>query len=64
MWVASASVVERRKKDYWSGYRNDDEFDDAGNLANALKGDGKGQFSKIQVRKALRGLGREDRMRL
>jgi pyrimidine and pyridine-specific 5'-nucleotidase len=54
----------KKKKGYWSGYRDDDEFDDAGDLAKALKGDGKGQFSEIQVRKALRGLGREERMRL
>jgi len=54
----------KKKKGYWSGYRDDDEFDDAGDLTKALKGDGKGQFSEIQVRKALRGLGREERMRL
>ncbi|PPQ94181.1 hypothetical protein CVT25_003818 [Psilocybe cyanescens] len=54
----------RKRKGYWSGYRDDEEYDDAGDLAKALKGDGKGQFSEIEVRKALRGLGREERMRL
>ncbi|KAF8962105.1 hypothetical protein BDZ97DRAFT_1826407 [Flammula alnicola] len=54
----------RKRKGYWSGYRDDEEYDDAGDLAKALKGDGKGQFSEVEVRKALRGLGREERMRL
>ncbi|KAF8154498.1 hypothetical protein B0H34DRAFT_799277 [Crassisporium funariophilum] len=54
----------KKRKGYWSGYRDDDEYDEAGDLVRALKGDGKGQFSEIEVRKALRGLGREERMRL
>ena len=54
----------KRRKGYWSGYRDDEEYDDAGDLAKALRGDGKGQFSELEVRKALRGLGRDERMRL
>jgi pyrimidine and pyridine-specific 5'-nucleotidase len=54
----------KKKKGYWSGYRDDEEFDDAGDLVKALKGDGNGQFSELEVRKALRGLAREERMRL
>lgn len=54
----------KKRKGYWSGYRDDEEYDDAGDLARALKGDGKGQFSELEVRKALRGLSREERMRL
>lgn len=54
----------KKRKGYWSGYRDDEEYDDAGDLIKALKGDGKGQFSELEVRKALRGLGREERMRL
>jgi pyrimidine and pyridine-specific 5'-nucleotidase len=33
-------------------------------LTKALRGDGKGVFSENEVRKALRTLGREERMRL
>jgi pyrimidine and pyridine-specific 5'-nucleotidase len=33
-------------------------------LAKALKGDGKGVFNELDVKRAIRGLGREDRMRL
>ncbi|KAF9479123.1 hypothetical protein BDN70DRAFT_879098 [Pholiota conissans] len=54
----------KKRKGYWSGYRDDEEFDDAGDLAKAIRGDGKGQFSELEVRKALRGLSREERMRL
>ncbi|KAJ3507730.1 hypothetical protein NLJ89_g6145 [Agrocybe chaxingu] len=54
----------KKRKGYWSGYRDDEEFDDDGDLIKALKGDGSGQFSEVEVRKALRGLGREERMRL
>ncbi|KAF9540693.1 hypothetical protein CPC08DRAFT_824448 [Agrocybe pediades] len=54
----------RKRKGYWSGYRDDEEDDEPGDLAKALRGDGKGQFSEKEVRKALRGLGREERMRL
>lgn len=54
----------KKRKGYWSGYRDDDEYDDAGDLSKALRGDSKGQFNELEVRKALRGLGREERMRL
>lgn len=58
----------KRRKGYWSGYRDDydetDGYEGDVDLARALKGDGKGGFSEIEVRKALRGLGREERMRL
>ena len=58
----------RRKRGYWAGYREDEEEEDDGgdgeSLVRALKGDGKGGFSEKEVRKALRGLSREDRMRL
>ncbi|KAF8347588.1 hypothetical protein F5887DRAFT_956525 [Amanita rubescens] len=59
----------RRRKGYWTGYRDDEEEedDDDGDrlsLVRALKGDAKGGFSEKEVRKALRGLSREDRMRL
>jgi pyrimidine and pyridine-specific 5'-nucleotidase len=64
----------KRKKGYWSGYREEDEddgdFDDEDDdntygkrLIKALKGKGN-DFSERDVRKALRGLGREGRMRL
>lgn len=63
----------KRKKGYWSGYREEDEdsddFDDDNDddygkrLIKALKGRGN-EFSERDVRKALRGLGREGRMRL
>jgi pyrimidine and pyridine-specific 5'-nucleotidase len=61
----------KKKKGYWSGYRDDDSeeegFDSKGNpkaLVKALKGDGKGRFSEIEVRRVVRGLGKEERMRL
>jgi pyrimidine and pyridine-specific 5'-nucleotidase len=61
-----------KKRGYWSGYRDDsDEEEGEGErgkggkaLVKALKGNGKGKFSEIEVRKVLRGLGREERMRL
>ena len=63
----------KKKRGYWSGYRDDSDeeegeggraFDGKGALVKALKGDGKGKFSEIEVRRVLRGFGREDRMRL
>ena len=62
----------KKKRGYWSGYRDDSDeegdgergFEGKGALVKALKGDGKGRFSEIEVRKVLRGLGREERMRL
>ena len=62
---------KKKKRGYWSGYRDDSdeeegegEFEGKGALVKALKGDGMGKFSEIEVRKVLRGLGREERMRL
>lgn len=49
---------------YWSGYREGNADDCPGDLLSALKGDGSGGFNEIEVRKATRGLSREDRMRL
>ena len=60
----------RRRKGYWAGYREDEEDDDddddgdGESFVRALKGNGKGGFSEKEVKKALRGLSREDRMRL
>jgi pyrimidine and pyridine-specific 5'-nucleotidase len=71
----------RRRKGYWSGYRDEDEdeADEYGDehegegkeakrefgerLVRALKGKGN-EFSEKEVRRALKGLGREGRMRL
>jgi pyrimidine and pyridine-specific 5'-nucleotidase len=63
----------KKKRGYWSGYRDDSDddeedgerrFEGKGALLKALKGDGKGKFSEIEVRRVVRGLGREERMRL
>lgn len=66
----------RRRRGFWSGYRDDDDFDyeedeiaDNGvfgsKLVKALKGRRKGaEFSEKEVRRVLRGLDREGRMRL
>ncbi|PFH49475.1 hypothetical protein AMATHDRAFT_147610 [Amanita thiersii Skay4041] len=61
----------RRRKGFWAGYRDDydDEERDEGeggalDLVRMLKGDGMGGFNEKEVRRALRGLSREDRMRL
>lgn len=63
----------KRRKGYWAGYRDDDEAasdsddEDAEGygkrLVKVLKGKGN-EFSERDVRKVLRGLGREGRMRL
>ena len=55
---------QKRSSGYWSGYREGDTNDCPGDLLSALRGDGSGGFNEIEVRKALRGLSREDRMRL
>lgn len=54
----------KKRTGYWAGYQ--DDGDDGGDvdLLRALKGDGSGQFSETEVRKALRGLGTDERMRL
>lgn len=56
----------RKRKGYWAGYRDDfdDDEDDAVNLLSAIRGDGRGNFSEAEVRRALRTLSREERMRL
>lgn len=59
----------KKRKGYWAGYRDDNDFsddedgDDEDKLVKALKGRG-GTFDERAVRKALRGLSREERMRL
>jgi pyrimidine and pyridine-specific 5'-nucleotidase len=55
----------RKRKGYWAAYRDDfDDDDEEVNLFNAIRGDGRGNFSEAEVRKALRTLSREERMRL
>ncbi|KZT70659.1 hypothetical protein DAEQUDRAFT_756263 [Daedalea quercina L-15889] len=56
----------RRRKEYWSGYRGNEDDGVAGevDLATALRGDGSGGFNEMEVRRAIRGLSRDDRMRL
>ncbi|TFK23991.1 hypothetical protein FA15DRAFT_593198 [Coprinopsis marcescibilis] len=55
----------KKRKGYWAGYRDDyDDEDDTVNLLGAIRGDGRGSFSEVEIRKALRGLSREERMRL
>ncbi|KAH6904178.1 hypothetical protein BKA70DRAFT_1109536 [Coprinopsis sp. MPI-PUGE-AT-0042] len=55
----------RKRKGYWAAYRDDfDDDDESVNLFNAIRGDGRGNFSEAEVRKALRTLSREERMRL
>jgi pyrimidine and pyridine-specific 5'-nucleotidase len=58
---------KKRRPGYWDGYANDDGNDGNGrdgDLAAALKGDGQGGFDEKLVRRAIRGLSRESRMRL
>ncbi len=56
----------KKRKGYWSGYREADDDEPGGevDLSTALKGVGNGTFNEIEVRKAVRGLSRDDRMRL
>lgn len=56
----------KKKKGYWSGYRGseDDGIGGEVDLATVLKGDGGGGFNEIEVRRVVRGLSRDDRMRL
>ena len=49
---------------HWGGHGEAGTEDGPGDLLRALKGDGSGGFNEIDVRKAIRGLSREDRMRL
>lgn len=65
---------KKKKRGYWSGYRDSDDDDEEEDsckekgtskaLVKALKGDAKGGFNEIEVRRVVRGLGREERMRL
>ncbi|PCH38898.1 hypothetical protein WOLCODRAFT_140990 [Wolfiporia cocos MD-104 SS10] len=57
---------KRAQKDYWSGYRGseDDGIRGEVDLATAFGGSGGGSFNEIEVRRAVRGLSRDDRMRL
>jgi len=56
----------KRRKEYWSGYRGSEDDGMAGevDLATALRGDGGGGFNETEIRRAVRGLSRDDRMRL
>ncbi|KAI0826683.1 hypothetical protein BC628DRAFT_1410262 [Trametes gibbosa] len=56
----------KKPKGYWSGYRGseDDGMGGEVDLATVLKGDGSGGFNEIEVRRVVRGLSRDDRMRL
>lgn len=56
----------KKRAGYWSGYRGeeDDSVNGEVDLLTALKGDGGGGFNEIEVRRAVRGLERDDRMRL
>ena len=56
----------KKKKGYWSGYRGseDDGIGGEVDLATVLRGDGGGGFNEIEVRRVVRGLSRDDRMRL
>ena len=56
----------KKPKGYWSGYRGSDDDGIGGevDLATVLKGDGSGGFNEMEVRKVVRGLSRDDRMRL
>jgi pyrimidine and pyridine-specific 5'-nucleotidase len=57
-------VCGGKKGGYWSGYRGEADDDGDVDLAKVLRGDGKGVFSENEVRKVLRGLGRNEQMRL
>lgn len=56
----------RKGADYWSGYRGGGDNHDAGrpDLAKALKRGPDGEFNEAEVRKAVRCLSRDERMRL
>ncbi|KAI9441365.1 hypothetical protein H4582DRAFT_2206492 [Lactarius indigo] len=56
----------RKKGGYWSGYRGEDEEEDSegADLMKALKRDANGEFNESEIRKAIRGLSRDERMRL
>lgn len=55
----------RKQGGYWSGYREEEDGDSEGlDLMKALKRDANGGFNESDVRKAIRGLNRDERMRL
>ena len=56
----------RRGADYWSGYRGGGESHDREgfDLTKALKMEANGEFNEAEVRKAIRGFSRDERMRL
>jgi len=56
----------RKGADYWSGYRGgvEDHDREGPDLAKALKRRADGEFNEAEVRKAVRGLSRDERMRL
>lgn len=54
----------RKKGGYWSGYRGEEEGSEGPDLMKALKRDADGEFNESEVKKAIRGLSRDERMRL
>jgi pyrimidine and pyridine-specific 5'-nucleotidase len=56
----------RKGADYWSGYREGGDSRDIErpDLAKALKKEATGEFNEAEVRKAVRWLSRDERMRL
>jgi len=50
---------------YWSGYRGGgDDYGEGPDVMKALKRGANGEFNEAEVRKAIRGLSRDERMRL
>jgi len=56
----------RKGADYWSGYREDGDSPDRErpDLSKALKRETNGDFNEAELRKAVRWLSRDERMRL
>jgi pyrimidine and pyridine-specific 5'-nucleotidase len=54
----------KKRKGYWSGWRGDEEEDEEGGKGVDLGVALRGEFREGEVRKAVRALGRDDRMRL
>lgn len=54
----------RKAKGYWSGYAEHLDEDEGVGLASALRGDWRGEFDEKEVKRAVRGLKREARMKL
>jgi pyrimidine and pyridine-specific 5'-nucleotidase len=53
----------KKKRGYWAGYLGDSDEEGDVDLIRALKGRD-GEFNEVEVRKAVRGLSRDERMRL